>query len=158
MPNPFPTPQNGYLQDQARLILNSYLHWTGVSLIHPMHSGESPEEQLFKAPFVLASHDTLKDPLFNYANLKALELFGYPWEEWTQLPSRLSAEPQNQESRARLLKEVEEKGYSDGYRGVRIGRNGRFEIMDACVWNILDANGAYAGQAASFTNWRWLTH
>jgi hypothetical protein len=112
---------------------------------------------LFAAPFALLSHDTQPDPVFNYANQTAMSLFAMSWEDMTACPSRRSAEPVNQTERQRLLQEVTEKGYSEGYRGVRIGRHGRrFLIEGAVVWNVLDKRGIYQGQAASFRHWRWL--
>jgi len=112
---------------------------------------------LFYAPFAVVSHDTACDPVFNYANLKALELFDLSWENLTRLPSRLSAEPVNQAERDRLLAEVTEKGYIDHYEGMRISRTGkRFLIKNAVVWNIMDKNQRYKGQAAWFDQWVFL--
>jgi hypothetical protein len=68
------------------------------------------------------------------------------------LPSRLSAEPLARDERARLLARVTEFGFVDDYSGMRIsGRNKRFMITNATVWNLLDADGVYRGQAAAFT-------
>ena len=48
-------------------------------------------------------------------------------------------------------------GYVDDYRGIRISSSGRrFEIDRATVWNLRDAAQAYAGQAATFSTWRFL--
>ena len=157
MPHPFPAPENHFLSEHVRLILDSYRHWTSEDLIPRTADLETMAERLFNAPFALASHDAAQDPLFNYANLKALEAFGYSWSEWVLLPSRESAEPENREERARLLEEVHQQGYSEGYRGIRIGTRGRFEIQSAKVWNLLNAEGAMVGQAASFPSWRSLT-
>ena len=52
---------------------------------------------LFEASFVLASHGTELDPIFNYGNRKALELWELSWEEFTRIPSRRSAEEVVQE-------------------------------------------------------------
>ena len=43
------------------------------------------------APFGLLAHDTSADPRFVYANSTAQGCFGYAWEEFVGLPSRLSA-------------------------------------------------------------------
>jgi hypothetical protein len=97
------------------------------------------------------------DPVFNYANLKALELFELSWEDFTCLPSRLSAEPVNQAERDRLLAKVTKKGYIDDYEGVRISSSGkRFMIKNAVVWNLMDNNQCYKGQAAWFDQWVFL--
>ncbi|MEY4683982.1 MAG: hypothetical protein RLZ25_441 [Pseudomonadota bacterium] len=150
-----PGPNNQFHQDQVRLILDSYHHWTGEDLFpFPASAQENLGEQVFIAPFALVSHGTEDDPIFNYANRLALEVFGYPWEEWITLPSRFSAEAPNREARQKLLDAVREQGFSDGYQGIRIGKKGRFEIRAAKVWNLADPGGNARGQAACFIDWR----
>lgn len=150
-----PGPKNQFHQDQVQLILDSYRHWTGENLISfSLAKADALGEVVFRAPFALVSHGTEEDPIFNYANHMALEAFGYPWEEWITLPSRFSAEAPNREARQRLLDAVREQGFSDGYRGVRIGKHGRFEIQAAKIWNLLDSTGTALGQAACFTQWQ----
>ena len=56
-----------------------------------------------------------------------------------------------------LLSQVSEKGYIDNYQGIRISRSQRkFLIKDALVWNVLDPDGNAYGQAALFSEWRYL--
>ncbi len=149
-----PGPSNHFHQDQVHLILDSYRHWTGESLLAFVpREAESLAAMVFRAPFALVSHGTEADPIFNYANQMALDAFGYPWKEWITLPSRLSAEAPNREARQKLLDTVRRQGYSDGYQGIRIGKNGRFEIRSAKVWNLLDGDGHHRGQAACFSDW-----
>lgn len=152
-----PGPNNQFHQDQVRLILDSYHLWTGENLF-PLSATESERlgEAVFKAPFALVSHGTEEDPLFNYGNRMALEAFGYPWDEWINLPSRFSAEAPNREARQQLLDVVRRQGFSDGYQGIRIGKHGRFEIRAAKVWNLLDSSGTARGQAACFSDWKRL--
>lgn len=153
---PQPDDANGYLADQAQLLLASYRHWTGKELIT---SGDPRERafQLYTAPFAVVSHGTEADPIFNYANRKSQELFELSWERFVQLPSRESAEPVNRQTRQALLERVSRDGYADDYAGVRISATGRrFRIFDAVVWNLLDAEGVYRGQAATFSGWEWL--
>ncbi|MEA3642760.1 MAG: MEKHLA domain-containing protein [Lamprobacter sp.] len=46
---------------------------------------------------------------------------------------------------------VAERGFIDDYRGVRVSASGRrFMIEQASVWNLTDAQGRPAGQAATF--------
>jgi len=112
---------------------------------------------LFHAPFAVVSHDTADDPVFNYANQKALELFEMDWQSITHTPSRLSAETVNREERQRLLAQVSANGFIDDYSGVRISASGRrFRIENATVWNLVDAEGRNAGQAAMFSNWLFV--
>ena len=59
------------------------------------------------------------------------------------------------EAREKFLETVKRQGYIDDYRGIRVSNKGRrFEIQKATVWNLLDGQGHYAGQAASFTLWK----
>ena len=106
---------------------------------------------LYQADFAVVSHDTQPDPVFNYANLAAQRVFEMDWETFTQLPSRLSADSTNRDERARLMERVRRDGYIDDYSGVRISATGkRFMISRATVWNVVDIEGRYLGQAACF--------
>jgi len=143
--------------EHVDLLLKSYKKWTGNELIELKGGPEDKAQHIYDAPFALVSHDTQDDPVFNFANNKALELFELRWEDFIKLHSRISAEPMNREERATLLKRVTENGYIDDYCGIRISSNGRrFEIKDAVVWNIVDDDGAYKGQAAFFDKWKFL--
>ena len=154
---PQPSEENGFLAEHIGLVLRSFRHWTGRDFVNPRMNDEEAARYLFTAPLALLTHDTQPDPIFNYANQTALSLFAMSWEEMTACPSRLSAETDQRDTRAALLKEVAEKGYTEEYAGIRIGRHGRrFMIEGARVWNLIDARGIPQGQAASFEHWRWL--
>lgn len=149
-----PTPENRFLRDHANLLLESYHRLTGKPLLDG--DPEDPGQALFHAPLAVVSHDTAADPVFNYANRTALELFEMGWDEFTRLPSRLSAEQPNRAERQRLLTEVSEKGFIDHYNGVRISSSGRrFYIRNATVWNLLQ-DGRLLGQAAAFGEWAYI--
>ncbi|MDD2660936.1 MAG: MEKHLA domain-containing protein [Methylococcales bacterium] len=153
----FPTERNNFLVEHVLDIRNSYRRLLLKELIPEIQTDELSARQLFHAPFAVVSHDTASDPVFNYANLKALELFELSWEDFIHLPSRMSAEPINQAGREQLLAEVTEKGYIDHYEGVRISSTGkRFLIRNAIIWNLMDKNNSYKGQAACFSQWRFL--
>jgi hypothetical protein len=78
-------------------------------------------------------------------------------ETLTRTPSRLTAEPMHRDERAEFLRRVREQGFIDDYSGIRISSKGRrFRIGQATVWNVTDALGNYAGQAATFSNWEFL--
>jgi len=107
--------------------------------------------RLFHAPFVVVSHGTQADPIFNYANQRAIDLWEFSWAEFVQLPSRLSAEPVNREERAKMLAEAADRGYINNYQGIRISKTGRrFRILDGLIWNLTDDHGQPSGQAATF--------
>ncbi len=145
------------LSRHAALLRASYRHWTDRELIPGHVSAETAAAWLQDAPFAVVSHDTQVDPVFNYANRTALRLFGMTLQQFTVLPSRRSAEPVQQDKRARIMERVTRNGYIDGYSGVRIAGDGhRFRILDATVWNLLDEHGDYRGQAAMIPRWELL--
>lgn len=107
------------------------------------------------ASICVMAHNTDDDPRFIYANKAAQACFEYTWDEFTSLPSRLSAGPSDREDRQRLLNAVARNGFATGYTGLRIAKSGRrFWIEDGVVWQLVDPDGAVRGQAASFGRWR----
>jgi hypothetical protein len=154
---PFPSEDNAFLAPHIAILRDSHRHWTGRPLLDPRMTHEEAARYLFFAPFAVASHSADKDPLFNYGNQTALNLFAMDWEEFTATPSRLSAERALQAERAELLARVAERGYIDDYQGIRIGRHGRrFQIEQATVWNLRDARGVACGQAVCIKQWKLL--
>jgi len=141
-------------QRQTQLILDSYRHWLGEDLIPPCDHIDERARQLFEAPIVVVSHGTQADPVLNYGNRTALELWEMDLPTLLQTPSRYTAEPVHRDERARLLERTTRQGYVDDYSGVRISRTGRrFQIDQAIVWNLIDSQGRPAGQAATFSRW-----
>ncbi|OQK16386.1 MEKHLA domain-containing protein [Methyloprofundus sedimenti] len=152
-----PSPENGYLNKHAELLISSYHRWTGKDLVKPEHSDGDMYRALFQAPYAVVSHNTEDIPIFNYGNQTALSVFEMDWTEFTSLASQKSAEPVNQAERERLLARVSKLGFIDDYKGVRISSTGRhFLIENATVWNVVDARGEYYGQAAVFYKWSEL--
>ena len=153
---PAPNEENGYFPAHAALLIGSYRRVTGRDLVDGATSSEQARK-LFEAPFVVASHGTEADPVFNYGNNAALRLFETSWESFTAMPSRLSAEPVAQAERALLLARVTASGFIDDYQGIRVAQSGRrFLIRRATVWNVIDATGANRGQAVTFGDWEYL--
>jgi hypothetical protein len=105
----------------------------------------------------VVAHGVEADPILNYGNRAALELWEMDLATFCQTPSRHTAEPARRDERARLLERTTRHGYVDDYHGVRISGSGRrFQIEQAAVWNLIDAQGRYAGQAATFSEWTFL--
>jgi hypothetical protein len=145
------------LAEHLRRLAASFTCWTGRALIAAPNDADGLAKRLFEAPFVLLSHGTESDPILNYGNRMALTLWETDWEQFTRMPSRLTAEPLAREERARVLADVTRRGYTDAYRGVRISFAGRrFVIERAVVWTIVDANERYQGQAAMFEEWAYI--
>ena len=138
------TPPSVTPDDRLALILQSHLRLTGRVLVES-------SDLLWSADIVVVAHGTEADPVFFYGNRAALQLFEMSFDEFTRLPSRLSAEPDARAARAALLDRVAKDGFVDDYCGVRIAKSGaRFAIEKATVWNLLDEAGNYCGQAAAF--------
>lgn len=153
-----PGATNQWLASHVALLLESHTRLTGRPLLPAGTDPASQAQKIFEAPFAVLSHGLEADPLFNYANRTALDLFELDWAALIAMPSRASAEPLKQDERARLMQRVLDTGYIDDYSGVRIARSGRrFIIENATVWNVLDADNRLHGQAATFATWRWLT-
>lgn len=136
------------------LLTASHARLVGASLVAP----DRDADWLYRdAPFVVLAHDTRADPHFIYANRAAQACFGYSWEEFLTLPSRLSAESEEQAERQALLDRVHHDGFISGYRGVRIAKSGqRFIMEDGVVWELIDTHGTRHGQAATFSSRRDL--
>ena len=139
----------------VRLIVESHLRLTGRPLLQAEAANDDDlAEALWTAPRAVVAHGTQADPIFCYGNRMALELFEMDFAAFTALPSRFSAEPMARGERASLLDRVSRFGFIDDYAGIRISRTGkRFRIGKATVWNLIDADGVYRGQAATFSEW-----
>ncbi|MDJ0599512.1 MAG: MEKHLA domain-containing protein [Crocosphaera sp.] len=157
----FPWQQETVIQ-RTQLILSSFEHWLGHSLFE--HFGVTdvktdPTEvskQLFEADFIVVSHGTQADPILNYGNQKALDIWELTWQEFIQTPSRKTAEEIEQKERDRLLNETTTKGFCY-YSVTRItSTEKRFIINDGIVWNVIDHRQTYQGQAACFSDFYFL--
>lgn len=138
----------------SKRILKSYESITGIALFDGSYSDEYRSYLLYHAPYVVVSHGIQQDPIFNYANLTAQQLWQMDWEQFTGLPSRLSAEAERAEDRQRLLNEAAQKGYIDNYEGIRISSAGvRFKIQKVLLWNLPDEANVKIGQVALFRDW-----
>ncbi len=121
--------------------------------------------ELYDSSFIFAAHkyktrllgESADEPRFVFGNAKALELWELDWDNFIGMPSRLTAEPEEQGLREALFKEVREKGYINNYSGIRISSTGkRFQINSAIVWNVLDSSAKTIGQAVKFSDYKYL--
>ena len=140
--------------EQTQRMLDSWVRWIGHELIERSGDAADDARVLYDAPFVVVAHGTQADPILNYANQSALQLWEVDLPTLLQMPSRLTAEPLHRDERARLLERTTRDGYVDDYRGIRISSTGRrFLIEQATVWNVVSSDGVPAGQAATFSRW-----
>jgi hypothetical protein len=136
------------------LLRSSFFHWTGKPLVPEDVMPDEAPRYLDQAHFAVVSHGIEPDPIFNYGNRAALQLFEMREEDFVALPSRLSAEPMAQVERDHLLQRVAAHGFIDDYTGIRISSSGRrFRILQAVVWNVVDHEGHHLGQAALLQRW-----
>ncbi len=157
--------KNPKVIQHTQRLLNSFQHWTGRSLLGnsalnlsalSAEALENLAQNLFEAPFVVVSHGMEADPIFNYGNRQALELWEVDWQFFTQMPSRQSVNPIEQEAREQLLAEAKQEGYISNYRGIRTSSTGKqFWIENVILWNVLDEQQQQCGQAATFAQWQF---
>ena len=141
--------------DWTQILLDSFNHFLGYQLISRQEDCETQARELFEANFVVVSHGIENDPILNYGNQTALDLWEMNWDSFTQTPSRLTAEPIDRDKRKILLEQVATQGYIDNYSGVRISSTGqRFYIKKTIIWNLVDNSGNECGQAATFSDWQ----
>jgi len=146
-----------FILSQSEMIAVSFKRWLGRHLVPPGLSPEDTALAMMKAPFVIASTDTERDPVLNYGNRTALGLWELTWNEFTRTPGRNTAEPMEREAREQFLSEVKRNGFVDNYAGIRISSTGRrFHIKRAIVWNLLDEDDGFRGQAVMFKDWSYV--
>ena len=147
---------------RTQLILSSFEHCLGCSLFE--HFGitdvkidlREVSKQLFEAEFIVASDGTQVDPILNYGNQKALDVWELTWDEFMQTPSRKTAETIEQKERDRLLAETTEKGFCY-FSTIRITKTGkRFKINNGIVWKVINKEQVYQGKAACFSDFYFL--
>ena len=149
--------QNLWVVEWTQYVLDSYVRLVKQELITRGGTPQEQAERLFTSPLVVASHGLEEDPILNYGNQAALDLWEMDWEQFTKTPSRLTVEPVNREERARMLAQAKTHGYISDYQGIRISRSGkRFFVERATVWTIQKPDGTPLGQAAMFSSWTYL--
>ncbi len=138
------------------LLVSSYRRLLGEEPPFLETGAPHSAEWLYRhAPSCVLAHNTEPDPRFIYANKIAQSVFGYSWDEFVALPSRLSAEAPDREERQRLLERVGRDGFATGYSGIRIAKSGRhFRIEDGVLWQLREPDGRLHGVAATFARWR----
>ena len=143
---------------QSQRLITSFRACVGRDLIAASGDHEEDSKALFHAAFALLSHGTQDDPILNYGNQTALDLWEMDFAQFTQMPSRLTAEPMLRDERQRLLEQAARQGYIDDYSGIRISASGkRFRIANVILWTVTDLDGQKCGQAAVFDQWQNVT-
>lgn len=152
-----PSSENRYLKEYLHQITHSLKKLANIEIVDFSLSLEEQAKQVFNSNYVLLAHNGANEPVFNYANKTALKLFEMSWDEFTNMPSKYSAESDERGKREQFLAEVAEKGYSKNYSGIRISKTGkRFEIKNVMLWNVYDSENNRIGQAALFDEYEYL--
>jgi SNF2 family DNA or RNA helicase len=105
------------------LILESHRAAFGASLVAGIDPRANPRlaaQEVFAADQAVLAHDGSADPRLIYANAAALRLWRRPWAEMIGMPSRLTAEPEEQPARAKVqrLEEILEEVIEAGDRAL----------------------------------------
>lgn len=134
----------------VQCLLASYERLFNKVLIQ-RNSEEQDYFNLFHSDFYLVSHRFMDVPRFVFGTEKAIQLWETSWKDFYMMPSKYSAEEDQREKREQMLKSANEKGYFDGYEGVRISAKGnRFKINNVLIFNVFEEGDKVIGQAALF--------
>jgi hypothetical protein len=149
--------QNQEVIKLTQIILNSYQKLLGKDLINRQVSEEEQAKNLFLSPFVVLAHGIQSDPIYTYGNQIALQLWERNGDELRKMPSRLSAEAILREDRQIIIETTQKQGFMANFQGIRISKTGkRYQIKDITLWNLMDEQDQYTGQAATFSQWELL--
>jgi len=151
-PSSSPDASNHYCLEHVSILLNNLKKWSGFDLAGEfgISAGELGKG-VFEAEFCLLSSDLSAEPVLNYGNQRALDLWEMSWEELTSTRSRDTARADRQSDRDGLMLQVDEKNFITGYSGERISKTGKeFLIKDVTIWNLFDDDGKPYGRAAWF--------
>ena len=143
--------------EHVKILLDSFEKLVKKQII--VRTGDSAKDLklIEESEFVLLSHNGEQDPKLNYGNQFALDLWELNWDDFIKTPSRETAEIDLRTRREEVLKIVKEKGFYDKYEGIRISSSGkRFKIKNAIIWNVLNESEVRIGQAAYFTDIKYI--
>ena len=145
------------IEAHSSLLIESFFYRTKKNLIDLNLANIDPAQALYESRYVILSHGTEADPIFNYANLAAQKLWSISWDEFLKMPSRLSAETVETNNRNELFSKTNQQGFSSEYSGVRITKYGkRFLIKDATLWKVVSPSGNFHGHAVVFDQWAFI--
>ena len=97
-----PWRQTEWIAHTQRL-LDSYRRWVGRELLDRSGAPIEQARRLYEAPFIVLSHGIEADPVLNFGNRAALDLWEMDLETFLSTPSRTTAEPVHRDERATLL-------------------------------------------------------
>jgi MEKHLA domain len=111
----------------------------------------TPEQLDRNTRFGILSHGMQDDPIYNYGNCAALELFDQTLETLCQTPSRYSTVESLMEDREQLIRKINDVGYGTILNAVRTTPKGKlFVIQKIWIWHVYHDNGRRIGLAALY--------
>lgn len=131
-------------------IIDSYYRCVGKTIFAEKVEISAAAKKLWELPLAVVSHGTEDDPIFNYANKAALEIFNVDWATFTSWPSRETASNEEQTSRNELLAATVTN--TTDLKGIvrRTAAGREFRVLDGLLWPLTDLNGEFYGQAAIY--------
>jgi MEKHLA domain len=101
--------------------------------------------------FGILSHGIQEDPIYNYGNCAALQLFEQTLETLCQTPSRYSTVESLMEDRQQLIQNIRQMGYGTITNAVRTTSRGKlFVIPTIWIWHVYHDDGRRIGLAALY--------
>ena len=133
------------IKDHVSILDNSLRKLTGKGIRERIGLDEKENGDIYKdfcmdERFVIVSHGTEDDPIYNFSNVAGMEAFVRSWDEFIELPSRLSVvlQTKDEESRIQLMRKVTDDGFVEGASGIRVRGDGQFiKLVDAVVRDLL---------------------
>ena len=120
-PSSSPDAANHYCVEHVSILLNNLKRWTGFDLAGEFTIAKSDlGKGVFEAAFCLLSSDLSPDPVLNYGNQRALDLWEMSWEELTSTRSRDTARADRQSDRDGLMRQIGEMNFNLGHPSIAI--------------------------------------
>jgi MEKHLA domain len=142
-----PASANDWQDAYIRRVAASFARVTGAPLVEGALNGA----RAWFGDFALLTHRGDDKDTMNYGNAFALALWECGWDDFTGVPSEVTAPPEDRAERAIAMQKVVTDNFVRGYRGRRISRKGRlFTIEDGVIWRLMDETGEAFGVGAFF--------
>lgn len=145
----------------SELIIYSYkqeFQYPLIDKVCPSHSLLlNIHESLYTSEYCILAVNNNEIPTFTYMNLSAQKLWEVSLNQALKMQGKQTAQKKDQKEREKLLNQVKKKGKTNSYSGIRISQKGkRFFIKKASIWNIINKQGVFEGQAACFNQFEYL--
>eukprot|EP00271_Cylindrocystis_brebissonii_P002248 TRINITY_DN12699_c0_g1_i1.p1 TRINITY_DN12699_c0_g1~~TRINITY_DN12699_c0_g1_i1.p1 ORF type:complete len:256 (-),score=42.92 TRINITY_DN12699_c0_g1_i1:548-1315(-) len=150
-PPPPPLPYlSGEVIMHSLAVIDSYFRATGKPIFPSSVEISVAAKALWELPRVVVTQGTEEDPLYNYGNKAALDLFEMDWPTFTSSVARKWAPEEEQTAHSELVKSAVQ-GVQDIGGLVRVTSSGQtFKISQGAWWALTTLDGEPFGQGAVF--------